>query len=473
MERPALRKLLDDVRRRRADVVVVYKVDRLTRSLADFAKLVELFDAYGVSFVSVTQSFNTTTSMGRLTLNVLLSFAQFEREVTGERIRDKIAAAKEKGLWMGGVVPLGYRAEDRALKVVPEHAAFVRTLFRRYLELGGVVRLKEALDGEGVRLPVRTDRSGRTVGGGPILRGHLHKLLSNPVYIGKLRHKDRLHDGQHPAIVERELWDAVQATVAARTRPGAENRCGATGAAPLAGRLFDDRGNAMSPSHASKDGKRWRYYVSQAILQGRKTEAGSIGRASAPEIERAIMEALGACRPDAGVVPTDPWSAVERATVGRTGIELRLAGGGDQSSDGDTGGDDDDGRTIVVPWTPAAKRRRKGVVAAATQDGHADGLRMRAAARRIAISALRDAHRWLGELEAGPDSSVAAIAAREGKTERSIRLTLSLAFLSPRLVEAAVAGNLPRGFGVKRLMEAPIGWSEQWKALGLAPPATA
>ena len=180
MDRPALKKLLDDVRARRIDVIVVYKVDRLTRSLADFAKLVELFDAHRVSFVSVTQSFNTTTSMGRLTLNVLLSFAQFEREVTGERIRDKIAASKKKGIWMGGVVPLGYRVENRALHVVEEHAELVRDLFQRYLETGSVVQLKAILDQEDVRLPRRTDRTGNTTGGGLISRGHLYKIRSKP-----------------------------------------------------------------------------------------------------------------------------------------------------------------------------------------------------------------------------------------------------------------------------------------------------
>ncbi len=177
MDRPALKKLLDDVRARRIDVIVVYKVDRLTRSLADFAKLVELFDAHRVSFVSVTQSFNTTTSMGRLTLNVLLSFAQFEREVTGERIRDKIAASKKKGIWMGGVVPLGYRVENRALYVLKEHAEFVRDLFQRYLETGSVVQLKAILDQQDTRLPTRTDGTGKTTGGGLISRGHLYKIL--------------------------------------------------------------------------------------------------------------------------------------------------------------------------------------------------------------------------------------------------------------------------------------------------------
>src|ERR1700732_3481900 len=210
LDRPALQKLLADVRAGKITIVVVYKVDRLTRSLADFAKLVELFDEHQVSFVSVTQSFNTTTSMGRLTLNVLLSFAQFEREVTGERIRDKIAASKRKGIWMGGVVPLGYRVENRALHVVEEHAVFVRDLYRRYLEIGSVVRFKAMLDHEDARLPFRTDGTGKTIGGGLISRGHLYKILSNPIYLGRLTHKGQVHDGLHDPIVDQETWDRVQ-----------------------------------------------------------------------------------------------------------------------------------------------------------------------------------------------------------------------------------------------------------------------
>ena len=276
-------------------MIVVYKVDRLTRSLADFAKLVELFDAHQVSFVSVTQAFNTTTSMGRLTLNVLLSFAQFEREVTGERIRDKIAASKRKGIWMGGVVPLGYRVENRALHVVEEHAAFVRDLFRRYLEIGSVVRLKAILDQEDARLPLRTDGTGKAIGGGLISRGHLYKTLSSPIYIGRLTHKGQAHDGLHDPVVDQETCDGVQRLLAEHAQRTVGN-CQNSDAL-LAGKLFDDRGNRMSPSHAAKGGWRWRYYVSQAVLQGRKHEAGSVARAPALEIERRVAEAVPAASP--------------------------------------------------------------------------------------------------------------------------------------------------------------------------------
>jgi site-specific DNA recombinase len=210
MERPALQQLLEDIRQKRVDVIVVYKVDRLTRSLADFAKMVEAFDQHGVSFVAVTQQFNTTTSMGRLTLNVLLSFAQFEREVTGERIRDKIAASKRKGLWMGGTVPLGYDVVDRRLVINTREAETVRGIYKRYLEVASVRRLKQELDRKGVVSKRRLSRSGNQSGGRPFSRGALYELLANPLYAGEIRHHEDRHPGQHQAIVDRELWDQVQ-----------------------------------------------------------------------------------------------------------------------------------------------------------------------------------------------------------------------------------------------------------------------
>jgi DNA invertase Pin-like site-specific DNA recombinase len=486
MDRPALQKLLDDVRARRIDVVVVYKVDRLTRSLADFAKLVELFDAHQVSFVSVTQAFNTTTSMGRLTLNVLLSFAQFEREVTGERIRDKIAASKKKGIWMGGVVPLGYRVENRALHVVEEHAASVRNLFRRYVEISSVVRLKAVLDEESLRLPIRTDGTGKTTGGGLISRGHLYKILSNPIYLGRLTHKGQVHEGLHDPIIDQETWDRVQALLAehAERTAGARQQSDAL----LAGKLFDDRGNRMSPSHAAKKGRRWRYYVSQAILQGRKHEAGSVARVPALEIERRVAGAVRAAlsasdgqhssgsltgrrrssaRADLAAMRRDSVdnvanlrAAVERVVISRTTIEIELAEGGMG---------DDQNRIRILPWTPPSPYRRREIIQGEGEQPSA--MRpMRTKARALLIDALRDAHRWLDELITNPDQTIEAVAMREGQTERWIRRTLSLAFLSPALVKAAIDCRLPRGFGVKRLMDLPLIWADQWTALGLKAP---
>ncbi len=235
MERPALQRLLEDIRHGLIDVVVVYKVDRLTRSLADFAKMVEVFDAQGVSFVAVTQQFNTTTSMGRLTLNVLLSFAQFEREVTGERIRDKIAASKRKGIWMGGCPSMGYDVDDRRLVVNQAEAAAVREIYQRYLKTGSVPKLKKALDRDGVVSKIRVSRKGNKSGGQSFSRGALYELLSNSIYIGEIRHKRERHPGQHEAILERGLWEKVQKRLQDRTARPTEPRTKVS-PSPLAGR---------------------------------------------------------------------------------------------------------------------------------------------------------------------------------------------------------------------------------------------
>src|SRR5205809_669797 len=250
LDRPALQQLLASVQAGKIDIVVVYKVDRLTRSLADFAKLVELFDQHGVSFVSVTQSFNTTSSMGRLTLNVLLSFAQFEREVIGERVRDKIAASKRKGIWVGGPVPLGYAAVDKKIVVVAAEAAAVRTIFARYLELGSVRALAEDLDRRGVRSKPRRLSNGRTIGGGRFGVGALAHLLKNRFYIGEVVYRGEVHRGEHEPILDSTLFAAVQAKLAAQARARRYRLRGSP--ALLSGRLFDDRGNRMSPTHTDK-----------------------------------------------------------------------------------------------------------------------------------------------------------------------------------------------------------------------------
>src|SRR5258706_6060048 len=256
MDRPGLTQLLADIRDQKLDTVVVYKVDRLTRSLADFAKIVEVFDTNGVSFVSVTQLFNTTTSMGRLTLNMLLSFAQFEREVTGERIRDKIGASKRKGMWMGGPVPLGYEPNGRTLTIHEAEAATVRTVFQLYLELGTVRKLKQEADRRGLISKLRPGANGRLRRGKPFSRGFLYHLLKSPIYIGRVGHNGDSFEGQHPAIVDRETWDAVQAQMAANTRERSA-RPRATEPSPLKGKLFDESGGPLTPSHATKSGRRY------------------------------------------------------------------------------------------------------------------------------------------------------------------------------------------------------------------------
>jgi site-specific DNA recombinase len=463
MDRPALQKLLVDVRARRIDVIVVYKVDRLTRSLADFAKLVETFDAHGVSFVSVTQSFNTTTSMGRLTLNVLLSFAQFEREVTGERIRDKIAASKKKGMWMGGVVPLGYRVEDRALHIVEDHAEIVRSLFRRYLEAGSVVRLKQQLDAEEVRIPIRIDGGGRSTGGGVLSRGHIYKILSNPIYVGRIAHKLQVHEGQHPPVVTLDLWDGVQQSLRDHLGAATTKRTRQSSDALLAGKLYDDGGNRMSPTWARKESKRWRYYVSQAALQGEKSKAGSILRVPAADVETLVTEALGKLSPDRAASQTDIRELIDRVVISHATILIHLS---------EVAEENDGARILTLPWTRPSPYRKREIIQGAN-DAKTYARPMPANARAILIDALRDAHRWLDELLSDPRLTLESIASREGKTVRSIRMTLSLAFLAPDIVKAAVEGRLPRGFGLKRLIDLPMAWTDQWRALELQAPTQA
>src|SRR5215472_692681 len=290
IERPALQRLLGDIRQGLIEVVAVYKVDRLTRSLTDFAKIVELFDAHQVSFVAVTQQFNTISSMGRLTLNVLLSFAQFEREVTGERIRDKIAASKAKGLWMGGVVPLGYDLRARCLVINQAEAELVRQIFRRYLELGCVRLLKDELDGRGAVSKPRVSGNGARVKGHAFSRGALYAVLSNPLYIGEVRHRGVRYPGQHQGIVERELWDKVQQHLLARAQ---RRRLHAVKVepSPLLGKLFDSSGVGLTPSHARKGERRYRYYVSRGLTIGPAHRVADGWRFPAPEIERTVTAA--------------------------------------------------------------------------------------------------------------------------------------------------------------------------------------
>ena len=299
MDRPALQRLLEDVRAGRVDAVLVYKVDRLTRALADFARIVAIFEAAQVAFVSVTQAFDTRSPMGKLTLNVLLSFSQFERELAAERIRDKIAASKARGLWMGGMVPIGYRAEARTLTAVPDEAALVRRIFERYLALGSVNRLKAELDAAGIRTPERLHRNGRRSGGAAFSRGKLYGMLANPVFIGRIRHRDLVHPGQHAAIVDPGLWQAVQDRLAAN-RVSRSLRQAARAPSPLAGRLLDPEGRKMRPSHASSNGRRYRYYVSADLVEGSVATGATGWRIPAAEIEAAVARTLAARLRDPG-----------------------------------------------------------------------------------------------------------------------------------------------------------------------------
>ena len=288
MERPGLQKLLADIKEGKIQIVVVYKIDRLTRSLMDFSKLVDVFDEHGVTFVSVTQSFNTTTSMGRLTLNVLLSFAQFEREVSAERIRDKIAASKKKGMWMGGNVPLGYDVEARKLIINKEDANTLRFIFESYLELGCVSKLKAMLDDKQIYTKVRFSKRGKKIGGKLYSRGALYALLKNPIYIGKIRHQDEMYDGLHEAIIEQEMWDDVQAHLQGQA-PKKRGYKKAQDLNILKGLLFDSEGHGYMPTYTSKAGKRYRYYINQNLASHPSTV---IARLPAHDIEEVVKESV-------------------------------------------------------------------------------------------------------------------------------------------------------------------------------------
>jgi site-specific DNA recombinase len=333
LDRPALQRLILEIQGGRIDVVVVYKVDRLTRSLTDFAKLVDLFDRHGVSFVSITQSFNTTTSMGRLTLNVLLSFAQFEREVIGERVRDKIAASKRKGLWMGGSVPLGYTTINKKLVILEEEAETVRTIFQRYLELGSIRALAEDLDKQGVVTKRRIFSENRAVGGIRFGVGPLGYLLKNRIYIGEVVHRNEVHAGDHQPILSREVFDAVQEKLACND----VDRKLRLKSSPslLTGLLYDDRGNKMSPSHTKKRGVRYRYYVSQA-LQQKRSGVGNVRRVSGPDIESVVLDAL---RTSPAVLGAEDDRAliemhVEKVIVAPGQVEIQLQASADAAAGG-------------------------------------------------------------------------------------------------------------------------------------------
>jgi site-specific DNA recombinase len=477
-ERPALQQLLADVRARKVDVIVVYKVDRLTRSLADFAKLVELFDGHGVSFVSVTQQFNTTTSMGRLTLNVLLSFAQFEREVTSERIRDKIAASKRKGLWVGGMVPLGYATKDRKIVVVEDEAERVRIIFRRYLELGSLNLLMADLRDRGIATKVRSHSTGRTIGGIPFTRGPLAHLLRNRFYIGEVAYKDEVFPGAQSAILDRDLFDAVQAKLDDQLTNYTASR--AKSEALLIGRIYDDRGNRMSPSHVRKQGLRYRYYISAPLLQGQAGSAGSIPRVSAAEIEAVVLQAVRDHLKDS--VRTDDRDLISthliRVEVHADHLAVELKGltgtapKGDRrparhgSHDKQQDADGIDHAVLLIPWQKNPSKRRREIIVPVSASAR-DLRPIRAETRVTLVTSIARGRRWLDEIVTGKVTGVEQIAARDRCSVRQVNMTISLAFLAPDLVKAAVEGRLPRGIGIARLRDAPVEWSRQHAMLGL------
>jgi site-specific DNA recombinase len=495
MERAALQRLLADIGDGLIDVVVVYKVDRLTRSLADFAKMVELFDAHGISFVAVTQQFNTTTSMGRLTLNVLLSFAQFEREVTGERIRDKIAASKRKGTWMGGVPPLGYDVRERRLVVNPAEAKTVRDIYERYLELGCVRQLSKELEKRGIVSKVRISQKGIKSGGCRFSRGALYELLANPIYIGEIRHKQARHPGQHKAILSRELWQRVQRRLNGNAARGHGTSNGSI-SSPLAGKLFDADGQPLYVQGATKARRRYRYYVSKGLVNGSASDNGKGCRLAAPEIERAVTIAVRHMLSDrAGLLEALEKSGIDspdvRATLESTSNllrQLRIEGASMVSLTDviDRVHLRDDGISVAlgiqVPCSRAGvrtnstfnlsrlvplKMKRRGVE---TRIIMTEGEDLPRKVDPALLKAVARAKAWFEELASGQVSSLTDIARREKIAPRYVERLSRLSFVAPRIIEAICQGRQPADLSAETLLnriDLPLQWSAQLNALGI------
>lgn len=486
LERPALRALMADIEKGLIDIVVVYKVDRLTRSLADFAKLVELFDRQKVSFVSVTQAFNTTNSMGRLTLNVLLSFAQFEREVTAERIRDKFRASKEKGMWMGGQPPLGYDIEHRKLVVNQTEVERVRLIFQRYLELGSVLRLMKDLTSRDIRSKRWVTQKGNPRGGTHFTRGALYALLQNPVYVGRIRHKDKIHDGQHEAIIDRATWDAAQ-DLLARNRH--ENRTKTNAKAPslLAGLLVHEDGAPYRPRQTHKNGAHIHYYLH------------SSGTLPAHEIDNCVAEELigllGRQAELCQIIGTDDPAQIDLigAKAELTSAEIKLHPRRDlvlQMVDKVSVGETQISITVNRPGLRDLLTNTQALTRSDPLDTEAPHLITRAFqlkrcghGRKLIISQHKDrdgsqpdpsllrtvarAHTWLEDLKTGLNYT--EIATRDAIDERLVARTVRLAFLAPDITKTILAGREPRGLTAERLIripKLPAAWTEQRSLLG-------
>jgi DNA invertase Pin-like site-specific DNA recombinase len=503
MDRPALQRLLADITAGRVDTIVVYKIDRLTRSLADFAKIVEILDARGASFVSVTQQFNTTTSMGRLTLNILLSFAQFEREVIGERIRDKIAASKRKGLWMGGIPPLGYRVQDGKLLVIEREAENVRAIFRCYAALGSVRLLKDELEARGIKSKSWTTASGRPIGGKPFSRGALYLILQNRLYRGEILHKGQSHLGEHTPIIDQPLWDTVQAQLATNTT---ERNSGTRTRQPslLAGLLFDGDGNRMTPTHATKKGTLYRYYVSRTLITNDQTERSSGLRVPAGEIEQAVTSRMRQWLVDHGSVYqairlADPsaqrrliaraeeigksWpelpaarqrafltALIERIDVSANRIDIhfrptRFAALLDIAATPLPSAADNESQILSVP----IELRRSGREIKMLIDGTDPFATAKPDARLIKL--LIRARRFNATLVGSDGVPFAALAKHAGVSPSYFTRLVRLNYLAPDIIQAILDGRQPRALTADKLLahsRLPLAWHEQRSVLGFA-----
>jgi len=483
MDRPALQQLMRDIEAGKVDVIVVYKVDRLSRSLHDFAKMVEVFDRHKVSFVSVTQQFNTTTSMGRLTLNVLLSFAQFEREVTGERIRDKIAASKKKGMWMGGVVPLGYDVKERKLVINPTEAETVRFIYKRYLELGCVRTLCNDLKQKQVVTKVIPTRPGS--GGRPFSRGGLYHLLNNPIFIGQIRFREAIYDGQHEPIISSETWDAVQRLLA-DNRAGSISNYHKDESAPLRSKLYDAlTEEQLAVTYASKNGRRYRYYMTKRLKTGIRADAPSGWRLSGPVIESTvktvvrgmlidqsiILSALSEADAPATFIPYIIEQAratlardesiiedyVRKVSIGPDRIEVKLS----LAKLIPEGTDMPD---IIVSQTKLMRMQRRNNEMRLVLDSD-NGI---AAIDSVLAKGIAQAHLWAEELFSGKADSLVELVEKHKVSEGYLKKLMPLAFLAPHIVTSILAGQQPDSLSKEKLVSRslPLVWQEQRYALG-------
>jgi site-specific DNA recombinase len=512
MERPALKRLLEDVEANRVNVIVVYKVDRLTRSLSDFAKIVEALDARGVSFVSVTQQFNTTSSMGRLTLNILLSFAQFEREVTGERIRDKIAASKKKGMWMGGLVPLGYDLEGRKLIPNSTEAAFVCRIFALYMEVGCVSKLAVQLDRENVRSKLWVTKTGARLGGVPFARGALYALLRNRLYIGEIRHRELWYPGEHGGIVPMDLWQKVQAQLDSNLR-SRRKRDREQASSLLTGLVEDADGNHFTPSFTVKRGRRYRYYVSQLAIKHRTHHSDVPTRVPARELESRVMERfLAFLKSDAEVfdrlsaedqspaiirnlviaakklatrlpsLPSDDLRDLLAVFLRRVVIqenrinlmidsdELRilLKNGGKVLATNISGTRTPVTASNLINLTIEAKRKRfGGEVHFVVSPGSSASV---AHPKSSLIKAIARGHGWYEKVARGEVADMRSLARQAGLTERYVGKVFGCALLAPDIIESILEGRQPEDLTFKKLCQhIPSSWAEQREHFGFPP----
>ncbi len=493
LERPALQRLLGDIKAGKVKIVVVYKVDRLTRSLADFAKIVDVLDAHNASFVSVTQSFNTTTSMGRLTLNMLLSFAQFEREIAGERIRDKIAASKAKGMWMGGTIPLGYDVKDRKLVVNVPEAETVRLIFERYAELGSVALLQAELARRGFRSKRREGANGLIAGGGKFSRGILYLILQNRLYRGEVAHKGNIYPGRHEAIVDAGLWQIVQDKLEAN-RSASSLAIGVKAPSLLTGLIIDGDGNRMTPTHANKRGRRYRYYISASLLD-RGIGGSNTMRVPAGEIDGLVLDRLHAMisspREIADalnpldltakqldrvikraaeldcqwlIMPPEEMRALARQMIARvtlsadlievavgTGTLARALGAAVRL-------ENETGQTIV--FSIAAELRRVG-----RGKRLVIGEQCRAEINLDLVRLMQEAFAARTLLLADTTESINVITARLAKSKGRMTSLMRLSYLAPPIVDGILAGRQPMGLSVKSLLQLsrdlPLDWARQ------------